>query len=456
MNFKQTYSFKENISSYFGLTLPIWMESRKSLLIYYFLDFSIFIFFYLSSSIKLNSLDNLKLLILSLSWGLFSYIFGRYGKESKFSNLIIRIYYLLIKTIFVLIFVYIIDKFILIFFPFLLPLGRDSFLSIGISSAIIQSLRLILLNALNKKNKFLFIIGGDEDIKIFKKNSKSFLRNKNIKIKKLNLINDLFSNKERNFKTLVIATEGLTFENSDFLMNENFKNNLEILNKSEWFEKYAHKIPPQFINLSFINYSKKYINGNKIHIRIKRMADVLLSLLLLFLTFPIILFVGILIKLEDNGPIFYNQVRTGLFEQKITIRKLRSMKINSENDGAVWANKNDKRITKIGRYIRKTRIDELPQLINVLIGDMSLIGPRPERPQLEEKLNEKIPNYKFRHMIKPGLSGWAQVNFPYGSSISDSYEKLSYDLFYIQNKSIWLDFLIFIQTIKLILNMKGY
>ncbi len=186
------------------------------------------------------------------------------------------------------------------------------------------------------------------------------------------------------------------------------------------------------------------------------MADVFLSLILLFLTFPIIFVVALLIKLEDNGPIFYNQVRTGLFEQPIIIRKLRSMKINSENNGAVWANKNDKRITKIGRLIRRTRIDELPQLINVLIGDMSLIGPRPERPQLEEKLNEKIPNYKYRHIVKPGLSGWAQVNLPYGSSISDSSEKLSYDLFYIQNKSIWLDLLIFIQTIKLIFNMKGY
>ena len=131
------------------------------------------------------------------------------------------------------------------------------------------------------------------------------------------------------------------------------------------------------------------------------------------------------------------------------------MKIDAESKGAQWASKNDKRITNIGRIIRKTRIDELPQLLNVLIGDMSLIGPRPERPQLEDKLNEKIPNYKFRHIIKPGLSGWAQVNFPYGASISDSSEKLNYDLFYIQNKSIWLDIFIFFKTIKTIFTMYG-
>jgi len=248
----------------------------------------------------------------------------------------------------------------------------------------------------------------------------------------------------------------LKIANSELLINETIKNNVEILNKSEWFEKYIHKIPSKFITLNLLNYSNKYISSNKVNSRIKRFADILFSLLLLLTTSPIMLIVAIMIKLEDNGPIFYNQVRTGLFEQKIIVRKLRSMKINSENNGAVWANKNDKRITKIGSLIRKSRIDELPQLLNVLIGDMSLIGPRPERPQLEEKLNEKIPNYKFRHIVKPGLSGWAQVNYPYGSSVSDSSEKLSYDLFYIQNQSFWLDLLIFIQTIKLILKMKGY
>ena len=151
---------------------------------------------------------------------------------------------------------------------------------------------------------------------------------------------------------------------------------------------------------------------------------------LLIITFPILIIAAILIKIEDNGPILYVQKRTGLYEQIFRIIKLRSMKVNSEIHGPVWSNKSDKRVTKVGFFLRKSRIDELPQLWNVLIGEMSLIGPRPERPEIEENLNKKINQYKFRHIIKPGLSGWAQVNFPYGASVIDSKEKLSYDFLY--------------------------
>ena len=131
------------------------------------------------------------------------------------------------------------------------------------------------------------------------------------------------------------------------------------------------------------------------------------------------------------------------------------MKHQSEKSGPVWASHNDKRITKIGSFLRRTRIDELPQLKSVLFGDMSLIGPRPERPEIEVTLKENIPYYELRKIVKPGLSGWAQVNYPYGASIEDSEIKLSYELFYIRNQSFLLDILIFIKTIKLIINMKG-
>ena len=131
------------------------------------------------------------------------------------------------------------------------------------------------------------------------------------------------------------------------------------------------------------------------------------------------------------------------------------MKHKAEITGPVWATKHDKRITKIGAFLRRTRIDELPQLISVFLGDMSLIGPRPERPEIEITLKENIPHYDLRNLIKPGLSGWAQVNYPYGASIKDSEIKLSYELFYIRNQSFLLDILIFFKTIKLIINMKG-
>ena len=163
----------------------------------------------------------------------------------------------------------------------------------------------------------------------------------------------------------------------------------------------------------------------------------------------------ILIKLEDNGPIFYSQIRTGLKCKKIKIWKLRTMYVNSEDGEAKWAIKNDKRITKFGKILRKTRIDELPQLFSIIKGDMSLIGPRPERPEFDAILEKEISNYSLRYTLKPGLSGWAQVNYTYGSSINDAEKKLSYDLFYLTQFSIWIDLLIFFKTINLVLNGKG-
>ena len=147
--------------------------------------------------------------------------------------------------------------------------------------------------------------------------------------------------------------------------------------------------------------------------------------------------ISVLVYVTDRGPIFYSQMRTGYLGKEIKIFKIRSMEINAEKNDPVWAAENDSRITKIGKFIRKTRLDELPQLISVIRGEMSLIGPRPERPLIEKDLLNNIPNYDLRHLFKPGLSGWAQVNFPYGASIEDSYIKLSFDLYYIAKFSIF-------------------
>ena len=162
-----------------------------------------------------------------------------------------------------------------------------------------------------------------------------------------------------------------------------------------------------------------------------------------------------LIWLTDRGPIFYQQQREGLFREELNIYKLRTMVVNAELNGPQWAAKNDKRITFIGNILRKTRIDELPQLISVFKGEMSLIGPRPERPEFNKFLEKEIPHYNLRHIIKPGLSGWAQVNYPYGSSYKDSQNKLSYDLFYISNYSIFLDLLILFKTMRTVFSAKG-
>ena len=189
--------------------------------------------------------------------------------------------------------------------------------------------------------------------------------------------------------------------------------------------------------------------------RLKRIADIFLSSFLLIVMLPVLCLSSIFIFLEDFGPILYNQIRTGLNSKKFKIYKLRSMRVNSEKDGAIWATTNDKRISKIGKIIRSTRIDELPQLWSVLQGKMSLIGPRPERPEFDEILSKDIPFYDTRYSIKPGLSGWAQVNYPYGASEKDAKNKLSYDLYYLENFSFFLDFFILLKTIKLVLNAKG-
>ncbi len=189
--------------------------------------------------------------------------------------------------------------------------------------------------------------------------------------------------------------------------------------------------------------------------RIKRLGDIFIGACLLILSIPLMLIFGILVYLEDRGPILYSQKRTGYLGDEFIIWKLRSMKVDAEKEGIRWSTQNDLRITNIGSFMRKMRIDELPQLWSVINGDMSLIGPRPERPEIDNLLVAKIPFYNMRYLLRPGLSGWAQINYPYGASTEDSANKLSFDLYYIANYSIWLDLIIFLRTLRLIFNAKG-
>lgn len=191
---------------------------------------------------------------------------------------------------------------------------------------------------------------------------------------------------------------------------------------------------------------------DSLYLPIKRIFDIFFSLILIIGTFPIIIIVVIAIKMESKGPAFYKQVRVGLMGRKITITKLRSMYINAEKNGAQWAQKNDPRITKVGRIIRKTRIDELPQLFNVLWGDLSLIGPRPERPQFTEEFSHEYPGFEQRLRIKPGLSGYAQINGGYDINPG---QKAKLDCYYINHVNFKMDAQIFISTIKIIVSGKG-
>ncbi|WP_158548839.1 sugar transferase [Parvularcula marina] len=184
---------------------------------------------------------------------------------------------------------------------------------------------------------------------------------------------------------------------------------------------------------------------------LKRSMDVLLSLMLIIFTAPLIIAVAILIKMDSRGPVFYQQARMGRDGKVFRILKFRTMRTNAEENGPRWAEKGDNRITKIGSFLRRSRIDEIPQAINILRGDMSFVGPRPERPEFSEKLAAEIPNFEARTLVKPGLTGWAQVNLPYAASVSDTRMKLAYDLYYIEKQSAWLDFLIVLKTFRVAL-----
>jgi sugar transferase (PEP-CTERM system associated) len=173
------------------------------------------------------------------------------------------------------------------------------------------------------------------------------------------------------------------------------------------------------------------------------------------LSLPIVIVAAILIRLESRGPIFYKQERAGKNGKAFTLIKFRSMRVDAEADGPVWASKGDDRTTRIGRIIRKVRIDEIPQFWNILRGEMSFVGPRPERPHFVAQLAQEIPYYEQRHLIAPGLTGWAQIKYPYGASIEDARQKLQYDLFYIKNYSLVFDAIILFETIKIILFGRG-
>lgn len=188
----------------------------------------------------------------------------------------------------------------------------------------------------------------------------------------------------------------------------------------------------------------------------KRVFDLTIASFILLITWPLMLLTAIAVKLESRGPTLYQQVRVGLNGKEFSITKFRSMSQDAEKDGkAIWATKNDARVTRVGAFIRNTRLDELPQLYNVFKGDMSFVGPRPERPQFVEELKVAIPYYDARHRVKPGLMGWAQLKYPYGASVDDARNKLKYDLYYVKNHSFFMDVLIVIQTVEVVLLGKG-
>lgn len=228
-------------------------------------------------------------------------------------------------------------------------------------------------------------------------------------------------------------------------------NGIQILEAPSFYELAQGKLMLESITPSWFIFSSGF-NKTTIFSICKRAIDIVISCIGLLITLPFFPLIALAIKLDSAGPVFFRQERVGNREKRFMLYKFRTMGQDAEKGiGAVWAEKNDHRVTKLGRFFRRSRIDEIPQLINILKGEMSLVGPRPERPEFVEKLKQVIPYYSKRHFIKPGLTGWAQVRYPYGSSVEDAVEKLRYDLYYLKNRGPFLDTLIFFETIKVVL-----
>ena len=236
----------------------------------------------------------------------------------------------------------------------------------------------------------------------------------------------------------------------DLLLKLKVRDEISVEESSRFFERLTGKISTDRLQPGQLVFAESSRWG-RFYRRLRPVLDFLCALVGLVVSAPLMLLTAIAVRLESRGPIFYTQERVGLHGKSFHIVKFRSMRLDAEANGAVWALQNDPRVTKVGRIIRKLRIDELPQFINVLRGEMSVVGPRPERPQFVSQLEERIPYYSERHLVKPGLTGWAQVRYPYGASFEDAREKHQYDLYYIKNQSPVLDAIILLETVRVVL-----
>jgi sugar transferase (PEP-CTERM system associated) len=230
---------------------------------------------------------------------------------------------------------------------------------------------------------------------------------------------------------------------------------IPVIDLAGFYERAKSEVPIDSLKASWLVYGHGFVQGRARQIA-KRAFDITCSGILLTLASPIMLLTVLLIKLDSPGPIIYRQERVGLGGRGFMCLKFRSMRTDAEKDGiARWAAKNDARVTRVGAFIRKTRIDELPQLLSVLKGEMSLVGPRPERPSFVAQLREQIPFYDVRHSVKPGVTGWAQVRYSYGASLEDARRKHQFDLYYVKNNSLLLDMLVLVETVSVVLFREG-
>ncbi|WP_347175229.1 exopolysaccharide biosynthesis polyprenyl glycosylphosphotransferase [Polaribacter uvawellassae] len=407
-------------------------------------------------------------IILAIYFLLFGEIFQLYNLKVSNNR------FLVVRSIFITSFV---TTFIYIFSPYIapsLPANRLQiiyfFLLITIPVIVWRFLYIALLFS-PKFFKTIIVIGHTSrtkkliEIMKFKNFHNIATYISDAEIKGLNNFNDIKKvNLEEIVQTnfvseIVISTSGFSTEIIENLNKQLillFEKGINIKSFETYYEEVTNRVPKEYLDHNFykkINFSKN--SDSRFYHFTQRVLDIIISIigLVFFVLITPLLFIGNLFG--NRGPLFYTQERVGFKGKTFKIFKLRSMIKNAETDGAVWAQKNDIRITSFGKFLRNTRLDEFPQFINILKGEMSLIGPRPERPEFVSDLEEKIPFYAIRHIVRPGLTGWAQVNYPYANTIEEQETKLRYDLYYIKEKSSFLDFKILIKTVSTVLFFKG-
>ena len=426
-----------NLTLFFEIFLPIILTK---------------LFFEVGKPEKLSIMNDSFIIYFSFLWIFVSYIIGRFSnynsinknnyygltyksKEAVITNVIIFLLFFLIK-----------------FFGLYKLIELDNLIYLLLVFNVFSLIKEILvLKILDNKFSGHFIkisfLGEKKELVHFKKILKDYNFNKRTKLK----IKLFQRNSEETPDQIIISDKNqIDYEDNKFL-KKFFKKGVSIFSEKKWFQFELNCLPVELIEEENFLGSKIFYKRD-FELRIKRVADIFISILLLIFTLPLMITASFFIWLNDKGPILYKQTREGFLGEKIKIYKLRTMIDNAEIDGPRWASKNDPRITKVGKFLRRTRLDEIPQLISVIKGELSLIGPRPERPAFNKILREEINLYDIRNHIKPGLSGWAQVNYSYGSSKNDAKIKLSYDIFYILNFSFFLDLYIIFKTIRVIFN----
>ncbi len=261
--------------------------------------------------------------------------------------------------------------------------------------------------------------------------------------------------KENDISLIILCREKLAISEIRKILAMKLEG-IEVKSYFDYMIENEGKIEVEFITEEWLLQAYGFkILRSQIQNNIKRLFDITMAIIIGVMTLPIMLISALIVRLESPGPIIYSQERVGENGKEFKVHKFRSMRNDAEKDGAKWAQVNDPRVTKFGNFMRKTRIDELPQLLNVLKGQMSFIGPRPERMVFIKELEKEIPYYNLRHMVKPGLTGWAQVMYPYGASVEDARRKLEYDLYYIKHHSLYLDMVIMFMTFKTVVFGKG-